>query len=108
MACSNTLLPGEAACNCNSHTSQYHERSLADPHGCDDLSIAANEHAVFNDGCMLFKAVIITGNDTGADIHVSSHGGVTDIGEMIRFTSLAQGRLLHFHEIPYLCPLPDY
>src|SRR6185436_9459670 len=82
-------------------------RAGADFHGRDQLGVAADKHAVLNDGLSLSYTVIITRDCSCANIHTFSDFCVPQVAQMIGFRPFAQFGLLRFDEIADLGALPD-
>ena len=48
---------------------------------------------------MLIHAIVVAGDDAGADVHPFTHLGVAHVGEMVGLAVTAEPAFLHFHEI---------
>src|SRR5262245_42111330 len=64
-----------------------HVSALANHDGRDELRVAADKHAVFDDRLMLLHAVVIARDGAGADVHVRADRRVAQIREMVRLRS---------------------
>ena len=60
----------------------------------------ADEGIVLDHRRVLVRAVVVAGDDTRACVDVIADPAVPDVGEMVRFRSLAEGRVLDLDEVP--------
>ena len=75
-------------------------RALPHRDGRNELRIAADEDAVFDDCRMLGHAVVVARDRAGADVDVPADRRVAQVGKVIRLRSLPHRRLLQLDERP--------
>src|SRR6266516_4225368 len=73
----------------------------APPHAYrrDELGVRAYENVVLDDGAVLVRSVVVAHDRTGADVDVSAHLAVADVGEVIRLGTCAYGTRLDLYEV---------
>ena len=59
-------------------------------------------HIGFDDGAMLVSAVVIGSDAARAIVHAFSNGGVTKIGQVIRFSAIGQSGVFDFYKVAYM------
>src|ERR1700737_2256347 len=62
-------------------------------------AVAADKHAIFNDGFVFVHAVAVAGDGSGADVDAVAHFSVAQIGQVVGLGALTHAGFLHFHEI---------
>src|SRR5690606_1948341 len=50
-------------------------------------------------GLKLVHTIVVAGNGTGADVGITTNGGVTDVGEVIHLGAFADDGFFHFAEV---------
>src|SRR6266581_5720798 len=73
----------------------------APPHAYrrDELGVRAYENVVLYDGAVLVRSVVVAHDRTRADVDVSAHLAVADVGEVIRLGTCAYATRLDLHEV---------
>src|SRR6266705_802596 len=74
-------------------------RAPAHAHGRDELGVRADENVVLYDGAVLVRSVVVAHDRAGADVDVSAHLAVADVGEVIGLGTSAYATRLHLHEV---------
>src|SRR5213596_1015331 len=62
-------------------------RAPAHAHRRDELGVRAYENVVLYDGAVLVRSVVVAHDRAGANVDVSAHLAVADVGEVIRLGS---------------------
>src|SRR5207342_2588918 len=68
--------------------------ALANRHGGDKRRVASDERAVLDDGRVLLRPVVVTGDDAGADVDAVADGRVAEVRQVVRLRPRAERRLL--------------
>src|SRR6266516_4837204 len=73
----------------------------APPHAYrrDELGVRAYENVVLDDGAVLVRSVVVAHDRAGADVDVSAHLAVADVGQVIRLGTCAYATRLDLHEV---------
>src|SRR2546430_1556497 len=79
----------------------------AHSHRRDELGVRADENVVLDDGAVLVRSVVIARDRAGADVDVSSHLAVADVGEVIRLGTCAYATRLDLHEVADVYPFGE-
>src|SRR6266853_6321434 len=74
-------------------------RAPAYAHRRDELGVRADENVVLDDGAVLVRSVVVAHDRAGADVDVSAHLAVADVGEVIRLGACAYATRLDLHEV---------
>src|SRR5260221_8691805 len=74
-------------------------RAPAHAHRCNELGVRAYENVVLDDGAVLARSVVVAHDRAGADIDVSAHLAVADVGEVIRLGTCTYATRLDLHEV---------
>jgi hypothetical protein len=59
-------------------------------------------HIGFDDGAVLVSAVVIGSDAARAIVHAFSNGGVTKVGQVIRFSAIGHGGVFDFYKVAYM------
>ena len=59
-------------------------------------------HIGFDDGAVLVSAVVIGGDAASAVVHAFTYGGVTKVGQVIRFSAISQSGIFDFYKVAYM------
>src|SRR5450755_1707486 len=65
----------------------------------DELCIRSDMHVVLDDGAVLVRAVVVTGDGAGADVDVAAYARVADVGQVIGFAACTDNARLDLDEI---------
>src|SRR5216683_4908923 len=76
-------------------------RALADGDRRDELTVAAQEHPASHGRPVLVHPIVVAGDDSCADVRLGSDFRVSEVGQMERLYSAAQGGLLGLDEVAY-------
>ena len=79
----------------------------AHSHRRHHIGVAADEGAVLNGAAVLLHAVIVGGDGAAAEVDMAAHIAVPHIGEMGDLGAVADGGVLHLHEVAHLDVVPD-
>src|ERR1700722_18582996 len=71
-----------------------HVRAVGKSERGDEGGVRSDEDTVADSGLRLVHAVVVAGDDTGADIHTASDDGIAEIGEVVGLGALAERGLL--------------
>src|ERR1039458_8021570 len=82
-------------------------RALANADGRNQGGIRADEHSVANGGGVLVHAVVVAGDDAGADVYAVADDGIAAIGEMVGLGAAPQRGFLGLTKIADLRLLAD-
>src|SRR5690606_27502131 len=74
-------------------------RAAADPHGGDQVGIAADEGAVLDHGGVLAVAVVVHRHRPGPDVHAGSDPRVAQVGVVVDLGPLAHLGVLELREV---------
>src|SRR6185436_14847098 len=81
--------------------------ALADPHGGNELRVAADEGVLVDDRLVLRLAVVVAGDRACSDVDVGADGGISEVRQMTRLRFGPERRLLQFDKVAYLGALAD-
>ena len=73
--------------------------SLADSNRRNQGAVGSDERVVFDVGFVFLRAVVVGGNDAGADIDVLPDRGVADISQMSGFRAATEPRFLDLDKV---------
>src|SRR6058998_1841805 len=79
--------------------SRTERRAPAHAHRSDELGVRTYENVVLYDGAVLVRSVVVAHDRAGADVDVSAHLAVADVGEVIRLGTCAYATRLELHEV---------
>src|SRR6266849_7026202 len=74
-------------------------RAPAHAHRRDELGVRTYENVVLYDGAVLVRSVVVAHDRAGADVDVSAHLAVADVGKVIGLGTCAYATRLHLHEV---------
>src|SRR5216117_103561 len=74
-------------------------RTPAHAHRRDELRVRTDENVVLYDGAVLVRSVVVAHDRAGADVDVSAHLAVADVGEVIRLGTCAYSTRLDLNEV---------
>src|SRR5687768_18008225 len=83
-------------------------RAFADGDRRNQLRIAADEGAVFDDRLLLPDPVVVAGDRAGSDVYIRPDRRIAEVGEVICLGPGAHGRLLQLHKVPNFGLFPYY
>src|SRR5690348_1432981 len=73
--------------------------AVADIDGSDERGIAAYEYPLTDTRGILFHAVVVASDGSGADIRIAAYRGVAEIRKMHGLHAFAEDAFFHFHKI---------
>ena len=73
--------------------------AVADAQRRHQLTVGADERARADKRAVLVRAVVVAGDDAGADVGGVADVGVAEVGEVVGFGGAAEARIFDFHEV---------
>src|SRR5687767_10011418 len=73
--------------------------SAADDDRRYELRVRSDENVVFDDRAVLERPVVVAGDRSGADVHVTPDRRIPDVREVIGFRSFGNVARFHFDEV---------